>query len=149
MLLRISWWKISVFSLRTISNPVSSDCVTGACCALSPHYVDRILERGEKIEILVDKSGELHHQSFQFEKKVSHHNRPRTLLSSSNQCLVIWIPVSNSEVSNAVEKDEDLCPWITSSVGMLQQPSLSGYVINGFPFLSGSNCCCNDDVLRY
>ena len=33
--------------------------------------IDRVLERGEKIELLVDKSDRLNQQSFKFEKTVS------------------------------------------------------------------------------
>lgn len=33
--------------------------------------IDRVLERGEKIELLVDKTDKLNHQAFKFEKSVS------------------------------------------------------------------------------
>ena len=33
--------------------------------------IDRVLERGEKIELLVDKTDKLNHQAFKFEKLVS------------------------------------------------------------------------------
>ena len=32
--------------------------------------IDRVLERGEKIELLVDKTDKLNHQAFKFEKSV-------------------------------------------------------------------------------
>ncbi len=33
--------------------------------------IDRVLERGEKIELLVDKTDKLNHQAFKFEKSVT------------------------------------------------------------------------------
>ena len=33
--------------------------------------IDRVLERGEKIELLVDKTDKLNQQAFKFEKSVS------------------------------------------------------------------------------
>ena len=35
--------------------------------------IDRVLERGEKIELLVDKTDRLNQQAFKFEKTVSLH----------------------------------------------------------------------------
>lgn len=50
--------------------------------------IDRVLERGEKIELLVDKTDKLSHQAYKFEKTVHCFPSPLSYLLSNSSTLV-------------------------------------------------------------